>query len=371
MKRYSLYILLFCVVFAISCKKDELPNSQIGTPEFVSQFSFNGELYSLSAGENGLVQTSSYDTSGTAITLRGGIGGADCNGCGPAYTLTVQSPLDFVYADGLNMVSELNTWDFVLNRDTVVSYGLQMHGSIGGMYGGDWLFNGTPISPQGDSLVLEITEPGNYTVEYAINQDSCHVSTTRNFDFDGESVPCYGNIIPDFGSPTTFYADPAFPSVPEEMTYYWFYGDTVIGTGNMNSFDFPPSALAGEVCVEMVTALGCSTTACYTSDSIIVGPQCMVDLLLYGAEVVAFLPDGLTANMILEFTDNSGNTYTSAAGSQNAAVVSVISINDYIEPSMPEKKFAKMEVSISCTLYDGSGNGYPFSGMIQTAFEYR
>ncbi len=374
MKQYSLLIVLFCLLFTLSCKKDELPESQIGKPEFSSQFSFSGDQYNLVTGENGLVQTSSYDTSGMAIVLNSYTGPANCNDCGPAYTLTIQSPSDFVYSDGMNMIAPLNNWDYALTVDSVASL-LKMEGLlVGGNTQGDWFLNGAPIQPVGDTIKLEISEPGNYTLTYAVNEDSCAASTTRNFDFDGITAPCFGNIIQSFSSPsspTTYYAYPGFPFVPEEMSYIWTYADTTIATGTVDSFDVPVQNSGGEVCVEMINAQGCSATACYaTPETSSNGSQCSADLFMQSAQIVEVLPLDFAAYLILEFTDEGGITYKSDGGSQNSSTLSIISINAYTEPTMPEKRFAKMAISLSCTLYDETGNGYPFSGTLQTAFEY-
>lgn len=353
----------------MSCKKDELPQSQIGKPEFVSQFNFNGEQYSMVIGENGLVQTSEFDTSETGIVLSGFTVAGDCNGCGPAFTVIIESPFDFVYTNGQNMVQELNNWDYALNVDSI-SYMLTMEGLLaGGNPFGNWFLNGSPVQPIGDTLQLEISEPGNYTVEYVVNEPSCQASTTRNFDFDGVTVPCYGDIIQSFNSPNTFNAYPAFPFIPEEMSYFWSYGDSVFFTGNIDSFIFPPGALNSEVCVEMINGQGCSTTACYSADTDASG-LCSADIFLHSAQIVETIPTSFSANLILEFTDNAGVNYTSDGGNQDASIITIISIDSYVEPTMPDKNFAKMEVSISCTLYDNNGNGYPFSGILQTAFEF-
>ena len=371
MKQYFLFIILFCLLFATSCKKDELPDSQIGTAEFVSQINFNGEQYQLIAGENGLVQSSNYIISDTAITLEGMIKGADCNECGPAYSLTIQSPSDFQYIDGLDMVSALNTWNYSLSNN-LIDYNLIIKGMVFSTFqDGEWSLNGESVQPIGDTLILEITEPGSYLLDYVVDQDPCIVSTSRIFDFNGENLPCYGNMVQDVISPTTFYAYPAFPIIPEEMLYIWTYGDSTIATGSTDNYTFPSTALYGEICVEMINGEGCSTTACYTPDISDDGTMlCTAEVFLFGAELVETIPTNFPASLILEFTDNSGVTFSSSLGSQNSASVEVISVSSYVEPTMPEKKFAKMELEISCTLYDNTGIGYPFSGTLQTAFEY-
>ncbi len=371
MKQYSLFIIFFYALFATSCDKDELPESQLGNAEFVSQINFNGEQFELVAGENGLVQSSSYTISESTITLQGLIGNSDCSDCGPAYSLTVESPLDFEYTEGLNMVSALSSWEYSLNSDSL-NYNLIMKAMMFSSFqNGDWFLNGESVQPTGDTLILEITEPGNYILDYIVNDDPCTLSASRSFDFDGISSPCFGNIAQDFITPTTFYAYPSFPFIPEEMLYTWTYGDTTIATGNMDNFNFPATALFEEICVEMINGEGCSTSACYTPDTPDDGTMlCTAEVFLFGGDLVETVPESYPANLILEFTDSAGNMYSSSPGSQSSSTVSVISIDQYTEPTMPEKNFAKMEIEISCTLYDAGGIGYPFSGTLQTAFEF-
>lgn len=363
-------LILFCLL-VISCQKDELPEGTTDTPQFTSTFDFNGQAYQLSAGEMGLVQTSVSDTSGGGIVLTGRLTNTGCADCGPGFKLTVHSPQGYNYTSNPDLLSDLSEWDYALNPDQDSTYILDLFAASGNpLYKGDWYLDGEQLNASPvDSIHFQLDDPGNYSLLFHSNQDPCDLSVSRAIEFDGQTIPCYGNIYDTDTMGYYFEAIPGESFNPNTTTYTWLYADSSISTGSTNYLSLDNVTFINQMCVEMTDSEGCQTTVCTDFVNSPAVGMCKANILLGSPVLIAIPPEDGSARTVLEITDNSGTAYSSENGSQSNSIVTLLSAENYTEPTMPDRHFLKVRYQIDCLLYDASENGYPFSGTIVTAFE--
>ncbi len=225
MLKYKLIGLFVVVALTISCQKDELPQSTESTPVFTSSFTFNGENYTLSAGELGLVQTSEYDTTGGGISVSGILSNPDCANCGPGYKITVKSPDGYDYAGSTDFGSDVSAWNYAFDLSPDTTYTLTMKASSGNTGAvGTWLLNGEQLNNQPtDTINFEIAEASENTLTFTSSSALCNQTAVRNFTFDGTSIPYYGNIELTQSEPLlyTAFAGEAFDTTT--TIYTWTY----------------------------------------------------------------------------------------------------------------------------------------------------
>lgn len=364
------YFILGILLLASSCKKDDFPKGISTEPEFTSSFSFNGNDYTLSAGEMNLVQSTEYDSLGTGIELSAILSDPECLTCGPAFTLKVQSPVEYVWSSSSDLKTDLEQWNYSINFNEEGNSVLEMLGiNLNEHSDGFWFLNGEQVNTNPrDSMFFEISEAGSYSISIMNTQDSCNSTMSRNFVFDGQSIPCYGNIEQNQSEPTVFSADPGISFDLPSTNYTWSYDGLVFGTGSNSTFEFPDTLQIGEICVEMADSEGCVANACMPYSSSL--PECAADFQIGFAGLSGGNPIEGIANVIIEFTDENGNTFSSETTGENPSVISLTSISDYTEPTMPDRKLLKAVFEVECLLFDSGGNGYPFNGTLVTAFEY-
>lgn len=369
--KFKIFGIWFLLILGISCQKDELPASVDSSPEFTSSIAFNGENYTLSAGEMGLVQTSEYNMIGTEISMTGKLSNPHCDNCGPGFKLTVNSPEDYAFTPSSDLVSDLSQWAYSFNPISDTTFSLSMRARSGASgNSGFWFLNNEPlnIAPI-DSVDFELPELGSYTLSFNSESGTCNLETSQTIDFDGQSIPCYGNIMQNDTIPGWFTAHPGSSFNLATTSYFWTFNDTTINTVNTGSLNLDSLSGISEMCVEMIDASGCSSTACTSFDFNPGSGSCVANILLKNPELIPSASSSEIAKMILEFTDNSGTSYSSGNGIQTNATISQISSENYTEPTMPDTHFIKVTYQINCLLFKASGTGYPFSGTIVTAFE--
>lgn len=355
-------ILLCIFFFAAACKKDEFPHDTIGKPELTSVFTWKGVNYELSAGKMNLVQRSYYDTLGTGINLHGILSNPNCQECGPSFQFTVQSPVDYILESTNNLFEDLNQWEYTFDFDSTGNSGIRMVSSLMPLSAGTWFLNGNLLSPTPiDSNYFEITTPGNYFLAAVSNLGGCYDTLNRSFSYDGQSPPCYANLV---------YEPPLFTayvgSSIDSATYRWMYNDTIVET-SWPIYNLDADSLNVDyLCVEVLNDAGCIASACVSISN---SPDCPTGIWLDYLGTFNLSQDGI-ARVIIEFTDENGITYSSNGIGENSTEISIISIEQYTESTMPDKNFAKFTFQISGLLFDSLGVGYPFDGIVVTAFEY-
>lgn len=367
-KIFGIWVLL---ILAVSCQKDELPSSVNSSPEFRSSITFNGEVYTLSAGEMGLVQNSQSDTIGEGIIMTGKLSDPSCSNCAPGFKLIVKSPENYSYSPSSDLVSDLSQWNYSFNPISDSSFSLSMRASSGDAgNSGFWLLNSVPLNTSPiDSITFNLPEPGLHTLTFNSQSGICNIETSQTIDFDGQSIPCYGNITQNDSVPTWFTANPGTSFNLTTTSYTWTYGDSITTIEIDNFIDIGFLNGIDQLCVEMVDTQGCIATDCILFDTIMAGGPCSASIRLDNPELISVEQPSKSAKMVLEFTDNSGTTYSSEIGIQNNETITLISAESYIEPTIPDTHFIKVTYQINCLLFNSSGTGHPFSGTIVTAFE--
>lgn len=357
---------VFIILLLAACKKDELPENNIGTPVFISEVNFNGIDYSLTAGENGLVLNPSVSLTDTSVEFLSELSNPSCPECGPALKMSIASPPSFIPSAGTEWISELSNWNYSFNAETGdTTRILEILASNGNnVSDGNWFLNGEQINSFETSFVeLEIQEQGSYELSYFDPDSACVQGTSLNFDYNGSDIPCYGSITQNTLDQNFFFAQPGPAFDPTNTSFLWIVNNLIFSAEDDNiTLD---ADTVNQISVEMMDGSGCSYTANYLPQNSTT--TCANNLKIDSTQVVTILPEPIDISLItIEFTDTDGAIYSST-GSQENASIELISIEPYQEPTRPGESFADVEFEVSCNLYNEEGQAFPFSGQINLA----
>ncbi len=367
-------IVLLIAVGLVSCQKDELPKGNTSDPAFTSVFDFNGESYSISPGEMGLIQTADFELQDSGMVFTSTVSDPSCTPCGPGFRLIIQSPPGYSFEEDDDLYAYLWDWTYSMGTQGTAT-ALQVTATTAPFFNsGFWFLNGAPINTQPvDSVSFTVLSAGLFTLTFEDIVPSCQMvemSAERTMVFDGENEPCYGNIF-NSNSPFTYIADPGPTFNVDSILYEWTVGDTTYFTGNFNQLFAQEISNTNEICVLMTDYQGCQSEACMKVVTTPIGMvECGALINIKSVDVNTIQLADSAAMMILEFTDANGNQYSNEGYIQNDATVELLDISPYTEPTQPDVKFAKVTFGINCQLYNAEGIGFPFSGLIQTAISY-
>lgn len=366
MKRLGTVILILILA---ACKKDELPENNIGTPVFTSNVNFNGTDYSLIAGENGLVLNPSFSATDTSVEFVTELSNPSCPECGPALKMRIASPHSYNPNTTANWISDLGNWDYALETQTGdTTQILQLLASNGNNVSeGHWFLDGEQISSVESSFIeISLEDPGLYELNYSDQDSECVPGEPIRIDYNGESIPCYGSISQSAIDQDLFVASPGPTFDPANTAYVWFINGTITATGD-NSIIADANSIS-QVGVIMIDGFGgCIDTVNYIPQNNFI--SCANNLRIDSSEVITMVTEPLDLSLVtIEFTDPNGFVYSSAGGQENSTI-QLVSIDRYEEPTRPGESFAKVVFEVSCNLYNEGGQAFPFSGTVNMALE--
>ncbi|HKL03058.1 MAG TPA: hypothetical protein VJ911_05260 [Cryomorphaceae bacterium] len=359
---------ILCLVLIVAaCEKEELPANQTGTPVFVSDVNFNGGDYTLSAGENGLVLNPTFTTTDTSIQFTSTLSNPACTNCGPALNLEINSPDSFVLENDTDWLTQLESWMYALEPqpgDSLHTLNLSIDNG-NNISEGDWFVNGALVNAQpAGTIDLSIGEPGTYDINYQDNDSTCTTGTSLIIDYNGEDIPCYGNLYQSVVDSNTIIAEPGPAFDPDATAVVWIVNGETAPAGDPLSIVVDIDNVF-EVCAVMIDAFGCQDSVCFIPTNS--ATMCANNLRINSSEITSVDEAPNTEALVkIEFVDNNGVAYTSE-GTQTNSNIQLVSIAPYTEPTRPGESFAKLGFEISCTLYNEGGQGFPFSGTINSA----
>ena len=366
------HIVVLSLLFMAGCKKDELPPAVNEEPVFGAEFNFNETAHILVAGDNGLVQSANYELNDSGLVLYSGLKNPECGTCGPALSLRLESPDGYVYSSASQFPVDLEGWDIRMQDEAEEITMLQMKANTGNIFNtGLWTLNGNLLdSAITDSILFTLTEPGQYSLVFSYSEDTCSVTAEQNFFYDGNTIPCYGNVqrmIPASLEMYTVFPGPGFDLLT--TTYIWNLANTVIFTGTSPFLNTVPESNYTDICVEMNDPTGCNAEVCMAA--LPNSAFCDATVHIVYTEIVTEVPEiNDFAYLVLEYTDADGVLYTSGLENQTDATINLISLESYSEPTRPDEQFLKAVMAIDCLLYNADGVGYAFSGIVEMAFGY-
>ncbi|MFN2430807.1 MAG: hypothetical protein ABR574_12375 [Cryomorphaceae bacterium] len=358
--------IVFLLLICAACKKDELPESDVGTPAFISDVIFDGFDYNLTAGENGLVLSPTYSLTDTSIHFYSDLSNPSCSDCGPAINIEINSPESFLPNSSIDWIAELDTWDYSLESgpgesSNVLALSIDNGNDVSQ---GNWFLDGDQINSEPSGAIdLSLSEPGSYEVSYQGLVGDCAPGSSLIIDFDGSEIPCYGSISQSNTDPNLFIAQPGPAFNSAAVGFVWLVDGTILG-GEDNNIEVEANTVS-ELCVTIADAMGCKETVCYIPQNSEI--MCANNLKINSSEIATVQPEPENESLVkIEFTDDEGVTYSSE-GAQNNSVIQLESINSYTEPTRPNESFAEIVFEVSCNLYSEDGQTVPFSGEINMA----
>ena len=365
MKRLGI---VFLILVLAACKKDELPENSIGTPVFISEVNFNGNDYSLIAGENGLVLNPSVAVTDSSVEFVSDLSNPSCEECGPEIKLSIASPQTYDPNTAVNWIGDLENWNYALELEVADSSEvLQILASNGNnISDGHWFLDGEQISSvESSSIELTLEEQGSYELSYSDDDSDCVPGEPININYNGGEIPCYGSISQSVIDPDLFIAQPGPAYDPVNTAYIWFVDGSIIATGE-NTITADANTVS-QVSVIMLGGFGCMDTVNYIPQNNFI--PCANNLRIDSSEFVTIVPEPSDVSFVtIEFTGSDGSEYSSTGGQENSTI-QLISINPYEEPTRPGESFAEVTFEVSCNLYDEGGQAFPFSGQINMALK--
>jgi hypothetical protein len=370
MKRIIAFQIL-AIALLTSCEKKSLPDIQEGTPSFVSLVNFDGQDYGFTAGENEITLTPLLSLNSASAVFNSAFTNLSCPGCGPELRIIIHSPDSVNPSAVTDWAAELGSWQYEMEDlgTSAATTQLNLAVSSGNNFSqGIWSLNNEVLNGGIPSNSVSFAvEVGSFALAFDNVDGLCANGGDLDLTFNGESIPCYGSMTID---PDTMNLFTAFPGAGFNLaatTYTWFVDNVAINTGQNPSLFVTVLPDSGSVCVSMDDATGCSVLACAAvPDSL---ANCVTNLRItdsFLSDSANFNPS-LGAFVEIQFRDVQGNLFTSRHPDQENALIELLSIQSYNEPTMGTAPFAATTFEVACSLYDPSGNAFPFSGVINTA----
>jgi hypothetical protein len=362
---------LLVIVLLTSCNKDPLPESSTGEAAFVSMVNFNGEDFNFTAGENGIVLDPVLELYEDSVVFNSAFTNPSCPECGPELRMIIHSPDSVVPSFVTDWINELDAWTYEMEESgseiTFSLLGLSVN--CGNAFSqGVWSLNGVALNNGIASNAIDFeVEEGNYSLVFGNNDAFCVDGGPRSINFDGESIPCYGSLSPGGNLPNTFVASPGEGFNPATTTYTWFADTLEIASSQDTTLTAQFAPDVDSLCVLIDDPFGCSVTECIAIPQF--GTDCVTNLTVTESVLIdsTIVTPSFGAFVEIQFRDSQGNLYTSNNAKQENSQIELLSIESYTEPNMGATPFANVTYQVACTLYDASGNAFPFSGMINTA----
>ncbi len=364
------YIAIIALLILTSCQKEDLPESTIGTPVFISSYELDGQGYNLVAGEANLALNPSLSIENDTAYFINKLLQKDCENCGPGFEMSLRSPIPFDSLQTLNLQSELENWDYGFADAVVNQYTTTVSASAfsnTGNVGGFWYLDGILISADpSDSIVFTVEDPGNYELSHVPLQ-GCDSPSVIDLSIDEGQVPCFGHIEHSIFSPFLYTAIPSESFDLGAISYQWFAEDTVFQNAigpefqlNTQQFTYP------ELCVTMSDG-NCSFTTCYALPDNPVTCQTNIQIDQITLDSTQTVEPIALVGFI--FISDDGTIYTTHSEYDEDDFIFLHALEPYSEPNNPDKNYLKAEFQFSTKAVSETGQEVPVAGNVQVAIE--
>jgi len=372
MKKIKLVFALFVIsLFAFSCKKEHVPTSTTGTPEFYFNGTIAGITTSLNAGVNNYYMYSSYtQDSNNVYNFIGDLKPTTSN----PNSIQIQIndyKISAVNAT-VNIDSSLTIGNYLycvpgtVTTTSTTVYEVQFNSSFanGTAQTYNWDFGDNTTSSQANPMHT-YSQLGYYNVCLNITgTNSCSNSICDTVNLSSPTAyACHTTIsstlLPyngvNFGSTVT-----GFPP----SNYLWNFGDSTAThdtTGSTTIVHYYNSPGIYQVSLRVTDTMGNLSIARYNVATVSVSPTCLTN---YSVSTVQAVTTTTTTNnnslglgnVIVTWTDATGNVYTSKNIAQPAiSGFQIISVDNYSN-NANNQRTKKLHVKFSCWVYN---NGHP------------
>lgn len=350
--KQACWVFLFAGIVFSSCKKEDL-QSQSGAPVFYAKGTLNGNFFNINAGVNNYYMYSSYTSDANDVyEFIGNLKEENCSAsCPSSMTVRIRD-----YATHTSSATIIDTslaagfYDFVVPLGTNdIAFTPQIYADSVTSYAWSFGDNGNSTLP---NPVHTYATAGIYTACLTVNAThnsfNC-ISTICDTVFVGTPRVIIPSITDSIliGDSLQFNSHHVGGTAP--FTYRWRFGDATESTlpNPTHSYNTP----------------GVYTATLYITDANSITEQRsqMINSPLADSCTVNFTWQQQSttsatdfSKVVIEWTDASGNVYTSANSQQpSTSTFEIVSVENY-DGNENHQATKKVHMRVNCTLYNGA-----------------
>ena len=362
MKRLFL-LFAFIFVCALGCRK-EYPVSTNGTPVFYFNGTVNNEAVSLKAGVNNYYMYSFFTQDSFQVyNFFGELKQNNCTNCNNSIKFQINDDTTSPINGSTQANSSLTANYYSIQLDSAqtgssTDYIIQFHSLASPADSAtnySWNF-GDGATDQTPNPTHTYSHPGYYNVCLTITYSNGLASTIcNNVNIGVPDATCSVTIVDSVLS-TSLISFSSFQTGPPPYIYALDFGDgnSITGTSSNGFYGNHNYNNPGvyKVCLQLVDANGCNSHVCknVSTQDFSGGPYTNFDFTVQGVTSNSLS----LSNVIIKWTDNSGNVYSSNAVSQpGSSYFQIVSVENYLnnENHQPTKK---LHVKFKCNVSNGS-----------------
>jgi PKD repeat protein len=349
MKRIKIFFIAFATVF-VSCKKEKLPELVINSPILSFSGNINGQAISINAGINDYYYFTTKTTNSDGVSIYSSeLRQTTCSTCANALKISftdykignTQTDSTF-YIGNYNFATEIgkpSRFNVLFTKTT-----------IGQSFTGiNWDFGDGLISNELNPIHT-FTRPGKYTTCLQADfNEICSSSLCNSISLGniGDFIETSLNVGNSVGNTINFSSNAELGTPP--YSYFWNFGDGNSSSEQNFSYTYLNEGVY-QVSLTITDALGISEVKnqnVRTENS----TECVAR---YNYAINPILNPLNLGNIVIEWKDSNGILYTSK--NNNQSIRSYFKINAIEEYILNEtgNKTKKINVTFSCTLFNGS-----------------
>lgn len=368
-------LFLFLLISMIGCKKD-YPIASSETPVFYFNGTVNGLAVNMAAGVNNYYMYSSYtQDSNYVYNFSGELKQNNCLNCNNKIKFQIN---DYVSSPP-NGATQINTSLFPsyysmqesdsLTVGSPTEYAVTFNAISDSLNNYDYTWDfGDGTSETGTISPAHIyTHPGYYNACLTINEvnSNCTSTICNQIKIDVPDATCDVSIVDSLLSGNTFSFSSNGSGTPS--TYFWDFGDGSTSNLNTISHTFSNPGIY-KVCLELTTNEGCTSYVCKNFST--EGFSGCIANFSNNIQGTSANPLALS-NVVITWTDNSGNVYASNNSLQTSdSYFQILSVEDYLTNANNEPT-KKLHIKFKCSLFNNNNSVQIDKGDAVIAVSYR
>lgn len=354
----NIFSIILFVGLMISCKKHDLPEPDLsGTPEFYFNGLVNGTSVNIKAGENNYYMYSSYTQDSAGVyKLSGDLKTINCNSCTNRLQILINDSR--VSASGTSVIIDsalfVGNYPYIKGTNPVpVLYDVYFSSSSNQpVYSPAWDFGDGGTSTQ--LFPVHQMKLGKQIINISLNNATCNDQNTGVFYVKepGDSSLKASIALLNLSSDSAIFAPVSTGN--SGISYFWDFGDgnqfaTPLATNQTHVYNNPGKYI---VTLKVTDNSGDTAIAKYH----LVTQNYSACSINYEISSINPIPNPFAlSNVVVNWTDNNGVTYSSNHVSQPIdSYFKIMEINNY-KSNENNQMTKKIKVKFKCRVY-ANGN---------------